>query len=102
MAIRTGPNAPLGLLPFGVAHDAVGSVPLGTIVQGYDDVNQRNNEYIWLRSPAGIIAGDDVTYDANFLATEVGAGVGQADAIATSGVNQYAWFLLKPRPVAAA
>lgn len=101
MAIRTGPNAALGLPAFGVAFDSAMSVAPGTVVTGYDDTNDRTDEYIWLESPAAIVVDDDVTYDAAYVATEVAAGLGQADAIVASGAGQYAWFRLKPRPAAA-
>lgn len=101
MTIRTGPNAPLGVPAFGVAFDTAQGVALGTIVNGYDDANNVTNEYIWLKSPAAIVVGDDVTYDAAYQATEVAAGNGQADAIVASGAGQFAWFLLKPRKAAA-
>lgn len=100
MGIRTGVNAPLGC-PLFTAVDDAPACDLGTIIQGYDDVNDRNNEYIYLRSVAGIVANDEVTYDNNFLVTEVAAGTGQAVALNTSGVNQYTWFRLKRRGVIA-
>lgn len=101
MGIRPGTSNPaLGLPSFTDVADAP-AIPLGTICIGFDDVNQRNNEYIYLRSVAGIVANDEVTYDANFLTTEVAAGSGQAVALNTSGVNQYTWFRLKRRGVIA-
>lgn len=101
MGIRPGTSNPaLGLPLFTDVADAP-AIPLGTIVVGFDDVNQRNNEYIYLRSVAGIVANDEVTYDNNFLTTEVAAGTGQAVALNTSGVNQYTWFRLKRRGVIA-
>lgn len=100
MGIRSGANAPLGQTLFTQVDDAPVAI-LGTIVQGFDDTNNRTNEYIYLRSVAGIIANDEVTYDNNFLVTEVAAPNGQAVALGTSGVNQYAWFRLKRRGVIA-
>ena len=97
MAIRPAANVPLGVPQFEAAHDSDMGFPLGTIIGGYDSTNNRTNEYIWLRSVANIAVGDDVTYNSAYLVTEVGAGTGQADAIVASGVNQYAWFQLKPR-----
>lgn len=101
MAIRTGTGNPaLGLPNFMLTHTLPASVPLGTITEGYDDVTSTNAEYIFLQSPANIVAGDDVTYDpTTYVATEVGAGVGQADAIIASGAGVGAWFKLKPRRV---
>lgn len=96
MGIRTGVNAPLGCPDFARSHTEAG-VPVGTVVTGYDDVNDVTNEYIFLESPAAIVAGDDVTYNASYVATEVAAGAGQADAIVTSGAGEYAWFQLKAR-----
>lgn len=101
MGIRPGTvNPALGLPLFTDVADAP-AIPLGTVTVGFDDVNQRNNEYIYLRSPAAIIATDEVTYDNNFLATEVAAPGGQAVAINVSAVNQYTWFRLKRRGVIA-
>jgi len=99
MGIRTSYNAPLGVPAFGVAHSTA-AIALGTIVRGYDDVANRENEYVFLQSPAAIVAGDDVDFDANFLATEVAAGTGGAVAIGTSGAGEYAWFRLRARPQA--
>lgn len=101
MGIRPGSNNPALGLPFFTDVADAPVIPLGTVALGYDDVNLHNNEYIYLRSPAAIVANDEVTYDTSFLATEVGAGLGQAVAINTSGVNQYTWFRLKRRGVIA-
>jgi hypothetical protein len=101
MGIRPGTNNPaLGLPLFTDVADAP-AIPLGTVCVGFDDVNSRNNEYIYLRSPAGIVVNDEVTYDNNFLAAEVAAGSGQAVAINASVANQYTWFRLKRRGVIA-
>lgn len=102
MGIRTGTvNPPLGLQAFSVAHDAPFTTPLGTITEGWDDVNNRNNEYIFLLGAAGVVAGDEVTYDTAYQSTEVAAPNGQAVALATVGAGQGAWFLLKRRGVIA-
>jgi hypothetical protein len=108
MGIRPGTvNPALGLPLFTDVADTVANggtgpkVPLGTITIGYDDVAGKNNEYIYLQSPAAIVAGDEMTYDNNFLGTEVGAGTGQVTAINTSGANQFTWFRLKRRGVIA-
>lgn len=102
MGIRAGQNNPsLGLPRFGVAFDDMSTVAAGTIVEGYDDVNNRTDEYIWLKSPAGVAAGNEATYDNTYTATVVAAPNGQATALVASGVNQYAWFRLKRRGVIA-
>lgn len=102
MAIRTGTcNPALGLPAFAVAQDAPFTCPLGTIVEGYDDVNNRNNEYIFLLGAAAIVAADEVTYDAAYQATEVAAPNGQAVALATIAAAQGGWFRLKRRGVIA-
>lgn len=102
MGIRTGTvNPPLGIAAFGVVQDAPFTTPKGTIVQGYDDVNQRNDEYIFLIGAAGIAIADEVTYDVAYQATEVAAPNGQAVAIAAVLATQGGWFRLKRRGVIA-
>lgn len=102
MAIRTGTvNPALGLPAFGVVQGAPFTVPLGTITEGYDDVNNRNDEYIFLLGAAGIAIGDEVTYDVAYQATEVLAPNGQAVAIAAVLATQGGWFRLKRRGVIA-
>ena len=99
MTLRHGRNCALGLPALGTVSDTA-DCPLGTISNGYDDVAGTSAEYIYLRSPANIAIADDVDFDANFLATEVGAGAGGAVAVVASGVNQYAFFRLRARPQA--
>jgi hypothetical protein len=64
-------------------------------------VNNRQDEYIYLQSPAAIVPGDEVTYTTAYVATEVGAGTGQATAINTPTVGQFTWYRLKRRGVIA-
>jgi hypothetical protein len=105
--IRPGQiNPPLGLPAFtdvaDIAPTGTGpKVPLGTITLGFDDVAQKQYEYIYLQSPAAVVANNELTYDANFLGTVVGAAAGQVFAINASGANQYTWFRLKRRGVIA-
>jgi hypothetical protein len=108
MGIRPGSSNPaLGLPLFTDVADTVANggtgpkVPLGTICVGYDDVAQRNNEYIYLQSPAAVVANNELTYDAAHLGTVVGAAAGQVFAINASGANQFTWFRLKRRGVIA-
>lgn len=101
MGIRTAANAQLGTPAFTSVSDTALTQP-GTIAEGFDDVANITNEYIYLKAAtAAIVAGDEVTYDTAYLATEVGAGLGQATAIAAPALNQYAWFRLKRRAVVA-
>jgi hypothetical protein len=106
--IRTGQsNPPLGLPAFTDVADTVANggsgpkVPLGTIALGFDDVAQKQYEYIYLQSPAAVVANNELTYDANYLGTVVGAAAGQVFAINASGANQFTWFRLKRRGVIA-
>lgn len=102
MGIRTAANSQLGIRAFtDVNADATPPVPLGTIVEGYDDVNNRTDEYIYLQSPAGVAAGNELTYTTAYLGTVVAGGSGQATAINASGANQFTWFRLKRRGVIA-
>lgn len=102
MGIRTAQNAQLGCPLFtDVSSAATPPIALGTIIEGYDDTNNRTDEYIYLQSPANIVAGDEVTYTTAYVATEVAAGSGQATALNTSGAGQFAWFRLKRRGVIA-
>ena len=95
MGIRTSYNAPLGMPAFEVAHADDQGIAPGTIIQGYDVTNDRNAEYIWLLSIAGIASGDDVDFTNAYVVTEVAADAGMADAIVASGAGEYAWFRLK-------
>jgi hypothetical protein len=54
-----------------------------------------------LQSPAAVVANNELTYDANYLGTVVGAAAGQVFAINASGANQFTWFRLKRRGVIA-
>lgn len=104
MGIRTGQaNPALGLQPFNKVLDSTDTqtVAPGTITEGYDDVNNRTDEYIWLISPAAVAAGTEVTYDTTYTGTVVAAGLGQATALNASGAGQRAWFRLKRRGVIA-
>jgi hypothetical protein len=102
MGIRPGTSNPaLGLPLFTDVADAA-AIPVGTIALGFNDADSTTDEYIYLKSIAGLVANDEVTYDVNGAVTaEVAAGSGQAFAINTSGVNQYTWFRLKRRGVIA-
>lgn len=102
MGIRTAQNAQLGCPSFtDVSSAATPPVALGTIIEGYDDVNNRTNEYIYLQSPAAVVAGNELTYTTAYVGTVVGAGTGQVTAINTSGAGQFTWFQLKRRGVIA-
>lgn len=102
MGVRTGQaNPALGLPVFGVAQDAPFTTPLGTISIGYDDANNRQNEYIFLLGAAGLAAGEEATYDNNFQTTEVAAPNGQVVAIVAAAAGQGAWYRLKRRGVIA-
>jgi hypothetical protein len=102
MGIRPGTNNPALGIPLFTLVSATAQIPLGTIVVGYDDVAGTNSEYIYLLSPAAIVANDEVTYaNTTFQATEVAAGSGQAVAINTSAVGEYTFFRLKRRGVIA-
>lgn len=101
MGIRTGRNAPLGCPAFGKAFDDSQTIRPGTIIEGFDDVNNVVDEYIWLKAGVAHAVGDDVTYNAAYTTAAAAANAGQADAIVATGANQYAWFKLKPRAAAA-
>lgn len=95
-------NPPLGLPLFTDVADTTPKAPLGTITMGYDDATGLQAEYIYLQGIAGLVAGDEVTYNVSGVVTaEVAAGSGQATAINTSGAAQYTWFRLKRRGVIA-
>jgi hypothetical protein len=102
MTIRPGTSNPALGLPLFTDVSDTPKIPIGTIAIGFDDTNSTNSEYIYLQAPANIVPGDEVTYTSpGFVATEVGAGTGQAVAITTPAVNQYTWFRLKRRGVIA-
>lgn len=104
MAIKAANNPPLGMPLFEKAYDATDpNLPaLGTIISALNDATGSQDEYIWLISPAAIVATDEVDWDASTMqATEVAAPNGGAVAIVASGATQRAWFRLKRRPQAA-
>jgi hypothetical protein len=107
MGIRSGPAAQLGVPLFTDVADTVANggtgpkVPLGSIVEGYNDATGAVDEYIYLQSPAAVVATNELTYTTAYLGTVVGAGNGQATALNTSGANQFTWFRLKRRGVIA-
>lgn len=96
MGIRTGANAPLGCPDFSKAHDEV-TLPKGTVVTGFDDVANQQNEYILLETGANHALDADVDFNASYVTSAATADTGAADAIVASASGQYAWFRLKPR-----
>lgn len=102
MAIRSGPAAQLGVPLFAsVSTDATPPVPLGSIVEGFNDATGNIDEYIYLQSPAAVVAGNELTYTTAYVGTVVGAGTGQVTAINSSGAGNFTWFRLKRRGVIA-
>lgn len=100
MAIRTGNDCGLGVPQF-TSVETTPQIAPGTVVPGFDDVTGRQNEYIYLLSPAAVAVNDELTYDTAYLGTKVAAGSGQVTAINVSGAGQYAFFRLKRRGVIA-
>lgn len=97
MGIRTGANAPLGIPAFDQAHDNA-AIAIGTIVTGFDDENERTNEYMFVLTGANHAVGDDVDIaDDTYTTSAAAAGTGAADAIVASTSGQYAWVELKVR-----
>lgn len=104
MGIRASGNPQLGLANIGSVFEATdANLPaLGTIVSAFNDATGTNDEYIFLISPAAIVATDEVDWDpVTMVATEVVAPGGGAVAIVASGNTQRSWFRLKRRPQAA-
>lgn len=98
MGIRTGANAPLGCPDFAVVHSTA-AIALGTIVTGFDDENDVQNEYMFVLTGADHTAGEDVdvTTDGTYTTADAVADTGTADAVIASTSGDYVWVKLKTR-----
>lgn len=102
MGIRTSFNAGLGVPNLNLLDtDAVAKYPIGTIVRGWDDVLNIENEYIYLPGVAATVANDVVVYDlapAGPTTTRLvnnaqnNSGRPVAVALAASVATMYGWY----------
>lgn len=98
--MRTGPNAPLGCPSPNVAHDTVSTIPLGTIIDGYDEDNDVGCRLQWVLTGADHTVGEDVDISSSFVTSDATADTGAADAIVASTSGEYVWVQLKqPQPL---